>query len=372
MMPLVKPCVYFALSRLAVLLAALVAKWAVPRLHLVRALTGWDGYLYTLIAQHGYPHRLFNENDGSRWAFFPAYPAAIRGTVAVTGLSYSQAELFLSVVFGLTSVIAIWLAVRGIFGPVIADRSVLLYVFFPASYVLSMAYTEALFLTAAAGCLYAISRRYWITASLLAVVGSLTRSFGIVLILCVVVAAVPVIFKEKRLRPLVAVAIAPLGFLAWLIYSWSETGTPLAFLKAEQFWGYSHFMWFMTPLLALGRLLTDFHSFADGQLVLASAALIFAAVGIGLMRRAGRRGFKIPAYWWVFTIGSVLGAMSPYVPTSVLRYTMAAFPLFAAFAWKIRPNWQGAVVGTLVLSQCALMVVVLLGTLHPHTTLIWP
>jgi hypothetical protein len=93
----VRPTGYYVLSRLLVLFAALASKWLVPRLHPIKALTsGWDGYWYTLIAQHGYPHQLFNENHGSRWAFFPAYPAAIRATVATTGLSYAHATLLLS------------------------------------------------------------------------------------------------------------------------------------------------------------------------------------------------------------------------------------------------------------------------------------
>ena len=109
-----RPTGYYILSRLLVLFAALASKWLVPRLHPLKALTsGWDGYWYTLIAQHGYPHQLFNENHGSRWAFFPAYPAAIRATVATTGLSYAHATFLLSFVLGLTSALAIWLAVAG-------------------------------------------------------------------------------------------------------------------------------------------------------------------------------------------------------------------------------------------------------------------
>jgi hypothetical protein len=69
----VRPSVYYVMSRLVVLLAALGGKWMVPRLNPFQALTtGWDGYWYTLIAQHGYPSQVFNENHGSRWAFFPA------------------------------------------------------------------------------------------------------------------------------------------------------------------------------------------------------------------------------------------------------------------------------------------------------------
>ena len=57
--PLIRPIAYFAVSRLVVLAATLAAKLAAPRLNPFRALTsGWDGYWYLTIAQHGYPHRI--------------------------------------------------------------------------------------------------------------------------------------------------------------------------------------------------------------------------------------------------------------------------------------------------------------------------
>ena len=369
----VRPTGYYILSRLLVLFAALASKWLVPRLHPFKALTsGWDGYWYTLIAQHGYPHQLFNENHGSRWAFFPAYPAAIRATVATTGLSYAHATLLLSFVLGLTSTLAIWLAVRQIFGPVVADRSVLLYVFFPASYVLSMAYTEGLFITAAGACLYALARRYWITAALFALLGSLTRSFGAVLIACVIVTAIPAIFKERELRPLVAIVISTLGFLAWLAYSWAAVGNPLAFLSAEKLWGSSHFVWFLTPILALLRVATSAQSWHQGAVVLAAVALVIAYGGFVLLAKARDRGVAIPLFWWVFTVGSILGMLSYYEPVSVLRYYMAVIPLFAAYAWRMRPSWEGPMVGVLAFSQGVLAVVIFVGTLHPYSAQLWP
>jgi hypothetical protein len=351
----------------------LAAKLAVPRLNPFRALmSGWDGSWYLTIAQHGYPHRIFNENYGSRWAFFPAYPAFIRATVEVTGLSYAQSAFLLSIVLGVTAVVAVWLAVREVFGPVVADRSVLLFVFFPASYVLSLAYTEALFITAAGLCLFAISRRWWITASLCAVLGSLTRSFGVVLIACLAVAAIPVILRDRKIRPIIAMAISPLGLVAWLAYSKQVTGTPLAFLKAEKFWGGSHFVWFTTPIRALYTVLTAPRVWGKDEVVLCAVAIVFAFIGVVLLANARDRGVAIPTSWWVFTLGSILAMMSPYEPVSVLRYSLAIVPLFAGFAWKMRPSLDFPVAGVLAVSQGVLAFVVIIGTLYPHTATLWP
>ena len=90
------------------------------------------------------------------------------GLAELTRLSLPDAAVVAAFIFGLTSALAIWLAVREVFGSRLADRAVLLYVFCPVAYVLSLAYTEGLFLTAAAGCLFALSRRYWVSAALFA------------------------------------------------------------------------------------------------------------------------------------------------------------------------------------------------------------
>ncbi len=365
--PLLRPCGYYLLSRIAVFFAALVAKWLFPKLHPISTLGSiWDGRWYLMIAHLGYPHRLFNEGDGSRWAFFPALPAVIRGVATVTGLSYPDAAVAAAFLFGLTSAIAIWLAVREVFGSVIADRSVLLYVFFPAAYVLSMAYTEGLFLTAAAACLFALTRRLWITAALFAVLASLTRNFGVFLILCVVVAAVPVIWRERQVRPLIAAAISPLGLMAFMAYSWTMVGTPFAFMAAEKYWQGAHFIWFESALYSLRDLiLNGSHSFTAPQEVLTVSALFFAYLGMALLIRMHRTGSVMPLFWWIFTIGTVLTAFSPFFPNSILRYTMAAFPFFVAFSWKLKPAWEGAVAGFMAVAQGALTIIVLIGVVHP-------
>jgi hypothetical protein len=368
-----RPCGYYVLSRVAILLAALGAKWFAPRLHLLSALTtGWDAHWYTLIAQHGYPHHIVNEGHGSRWAFFPAWPLTIRVAVSATHLSYVQATLVLSFVLGLTSAIAVWLAVREVFGSAVADRAVLLYVFFPTSYVLSLGYSEGLFITTCGACLFALSRRYWITAALFAVLAGLTKNFGVVLVACVIVSAGHAFVTNHKIRPLAAVAIAPLGFVSWLLYSWWTVGTPFAFVQAERFWGNSHFVWFTTPFLAVIDLFTGIHAFADGQVVLCALGVGFAYGGIVLLSKARDKGVAIPVFWWVFTIGCTLAVLSSYEPDSVLRYSMVVITVYAAYAWRMRPTWEGPLVGMLGVSQGMLMLVVLVGTMHPHTASLWP
>jgi hypothetical protein len=371
---LIRPGGYFVLSRVGVIFAALVAKWIFPTLNVPNALgQGWDGYWYVKIAQHWYPHHLVNEMGGSRWAFFPGLPALIRLVVSVTGLSYANAAIVVTSVFGLASAVAVFLAVREVFGTTIANRTVLLYVFFPTSYVLSMAYSEGLFVTLAALCLFALSRKSFVIAGLCAVAASLTRNFGVVLVVCVAAVAIPAILEGKeRVRALIGLLISPVGFVGWLIYSWREAGTPLAFMKGEAYWGSAHFIWFKAPFQSLGAMFTGVHAFYRADEVLAALALLFMLAGLAVLAWAQLKKVPVPIFWWVFAVGMALGAMSPFWPNSVLRYSMVLIPCLAAFAWLIRSSWIGAIVGALAVSEGALAVIILVGLAHPQSTLLAP
>jgi Mannosyltransferase (PIG-V) len=366
--PLLRPTGYFLVSRAAVLAAAFVVSSTVPRLRFVQSMgTAFDGRWYLKIAQHGYPDRLFQEGQGSRWAFFPGFPAAVRAVAETTRLSLPDAAVLAAFVFGLSSALAIWLAVREVFGARLADRAVLLYVFCPTAYVLSLAYTEGLFLTAAAACLFALSRRYWITAAFCACVAGLTRNTGLAVVVAVLVTTLPAAWRGRAWGPTLASVIAPLGLIAFMAYGWVMVGTPVAFLSAERFWQGQHFVWFVTPVDALfaalhegpggAAFLTD--AMAGGSLVLGFAGLWLLDRLSRTLRGAGGAIAAVPASWWVYTVGALLIAYSAYFTNSIPRYAMAAFPLFVAFAWKLPRTMESALVGLMACLQGALLIAVL-------------
>ena len=364
--PLLGPVRYYLASRLLVLSAALVAGLLYPSLDIVRSFGSlWDGRWYLLIAQHGYPTRMYQEGLGSRWAFFPAFPAAIRGVAEVTRLSLPDAAFLTAFVFGLTATLAIWLAVRETFGAQIADRATLLFVFFPLSCILSFAYTEGLFLTAAAGALYALQRRWWITAALLACLAGLTRNTGAVVVLCVVLVALPAAWRQRQIRPLLAAAIAPLGLGAFMAYSWAKVGTPFAFLASERFWQGQHFVWFTEPLRALFAVVTmSAHGLTLVQAMLCTAAVAFVYVAVVCLIELSRVR-HVPLSWWVYTVGTVAIAFSAYFVNSIPRYTLVAFPLFVGIAWKARPASRTVILVGFASVQAVLTAVYLTGVVHP-------
>jgi hypothetical protein len=373
--PLIRPTGYYLWSRLLVFGAAAVAAVLYPRLDVVRTLgSAWDGKWYLLIAQHGYPHRLYQEGMGSRWAFFPAWPAVIRAVSEVTRLSLPASAVLAAFVFGLTATLAVWLAVRQVLGDVVADRATLLFVFFPLSCILSFAYTEGLFITAAAGCLYALGRRLWITAALLACLAGLTRNTGLVVVLCVLVVALPAAWRTRTLRPLVAAALAPLGLAAFMLYSWAMVGTPLAFVTSEKFWQGQHFVWFVEPVRAVATVVTfRVHGLALLQTALCAAVLVCVYVAVVLLVALTRAVRSVPVSWWLYTVGTLGLAFSAYYYNSIPRYTLVTFPLLAAVAWKVRPPTRGVLVVVMGSFEAILTVLFLIGVVvHPMSPPVVP
>ena len=225
---LVLPVTAFVISRVMVLAAAGLATWIHPGLTISQVLDGWDGGWYLKIATQGYPATLASAAGGGAWGFFPGLPAVLHGVVVATGISYTHAGEIVGVGFGLTAVLAVWLAVRQALGAAAADLTAVLLCFFPAAYVLSMPYSEGLFVTVAALCIYFLGRRAWLLAGLTASIATLSRDPGIVLVgTCVVVGVVEIVSK-RTWRPIAAILTAPIGFLLSTLYEWHGVGSPVA------------------------------------------------------------------------------------------------------------------------------------------------
>jgi Dolichyl-phosphate-mannose-protein mannosyltransferase len=324
------PLAIYASSRVAVGLVALAATWLQPQLTVAQVLAGWDGGWYLRIAADGYPGSLVTEGGGNRWAFFPLLPGLVRLVAQVPGLTYRDAGLVVALVLGALAAVAVWCAVARLFSRELAGAVTLLLCFFPTAYAFSMIYTEGLFIAAAAGTLLLLGQRRWVLAGLVAGAGCLSRSVGAVLVLVCLVEAVAVVRAERRMRPLFAPALAALAGASWAVVSWVRVGSATAFTKAQETWG-PGFVWFRTPFRSALHLVTRRSAWSNAQEVMAAGALVFMAVGVALLVWLHRRGERLPLSWWVYIGGTVLAALSPFWPSSVLRYSMAVFPLFIGY-----------------------------------------
>jgi hypothetical protein len=183
-------------------------------------LRSWDAGRYLFIAAHGYPRT-------TNIVWFPGYPAAIRAIDWIPGVGPEGAAVAVTIASGLA---AAWGLTRLVM-TVTGDRRVsllttALWAAAPASFVLSMMYSEALFCALAVWSLIALVERRWLTAAGLTILAGTVRSSGIALILAVVVGALPALVGAARQRqpiavwwrPAAAVLLAPLGLLGFFGY----------------------------------------------------------------------------------------------------------------------------------------------------------
>lgn len=156
-----------------------------------------DGQHYLTIARDGYaplpawPAAGQPQPELPNLVFFPGYPMVVRAVhrllapwqvpVDVTAIGVSLLAGALAAGF-----IASWAARRA--GKPTAIVLVALWALWPASVVLSMAYSESLFVLAAAVALWAIDRRYWLVAALAAAAAGSIRPVAAGLIAAVVLA----------------------------------------------------------------------------------------------------------------------------------------------------------------------------------------
>lgn len=357
----------YVCSRFVGLLAAFASTWIGPTHRLTTTLTSWDGFWYLKIASGGYPGNVASEGAGNRWAFFPGYPVAIRFVERLTPLSYRDSAIVVSLICGALAAVAIGLLMLEVFSRTTALRTVALIVFFPTAFVMSMAYTESLFLTFAAVALIAIQRRWWTLAAVATTLASLTRSVGIVLAAAIAVeAARRHVSWRQRAWILGAAAVSSLGFVAWCLYGRARTGHLLAFQTAEKAWGGGGFAWFQNPFQSVKRLLTTTAAWHIASDVTAGIAVLIVIGGIASLVMLRLRKRSLPWAWLVYTAGGTLTAFSPYWTTSTLRYIMVLLPLFGAFAALARRYVYDAVLASFALFQGVLALVVFVGAFSGH------
>ncbi|QGS34641.1 hypothetical protein FOB82_06435 [Corynebacterium xerosis] len=185
------------------------------------ALNSWDAAWMRDIVERGYFGLEDVDGDPGHWrslAFFPLMPFAMKALSAATALPAAASGVIISVVAGAAFAFAA-AALAGRMG--LPRRSMILASVLattaPMAVVMLMPYTEALFLALAAWGLVGVVDKRWGRAGLLFLLAGLTRSTALGLF---IVLAVAVIAGDRRNpRAWAAVALAPLGWAAYLLWS---------------------------------------------------------------------------------------------------------------------------------------------------------
>jgi hypothetical protein len=185
-------------------------------------LFAWDYNWYHFVAYGGYP----DGQGGRQYAFFPLWPQLIRWSgsipdvVAAAALAWTaSAAAFFGVAEGT---------------PRARLRSALAFACWPGSFVLALAYPDALALAAAAWAGVLAFRGRLLAAGLVGAIAALARPNGVLIALPLALLA-----RGKGPRAWLGAAAPVAAAAAVEAYFWSHSGNSRVFLDAQRQWGRS-------------------------------------------------------------------------------------------------------------------------------------
>ncbi|MGP3926560.1 hypothetical protein [Streptomyces sp. 8N616] len=245
----------YAALRLGGMLSMAIWSWHAgkhPRMLLGHS---WDAIWYERLVDHGYgtvvhsddPTRLYSD-----LAFFPLYPALVRGVRAVLSLGFVNAGLLVSWAAAGVAAWGIYAVGERLQGRRAATLLVVLWGALPHAIVQSMAYTESLMTAFAAWALYAALTGRWLWAGTCAVLAGLSRPNGIAVAAAVALGAAWQICQLWRNRTpdslslrarqdwrlWAGATLAPLGWLGYVVWVGWQKGSPLfGYFRVQRRWG---------------------------------------------------------------------------------------------------------------------------------------
>lgn len=319
-----------------------------PNQLITNVFTQWDGLWYLKIATMGYPRdippNITFHQDEARAAFYPLYPMIVRYVDRLLPGGVTFAAIALTTVLALAATVLIGRLVLDMYGDQqIAERAMLLFVAFPGAVVLSYTYAEALLILLAVCCLLLLRRERWLAAGLVAALATATRPNGLAVAAACLVAAVIAVVRTGEKKPLIAPALAPLGFVGFHAFLAWHTAEPAAWWRVQrEAWeeGWS-FGW--AALLRVG----DFFSDPLGSPTSTITVATLAALAIAIW--AAHR-HPLPLEQVAYCAVIVVLMLAPSTVTARPRFLLTAFPLlFAVAAWLPRRRELG---GELLLLVC--------------------
>jgi hypothetical protein len=276
-------------------------------------LLAWDAGWFVRVARDGYPRgtvtELTESGEGGRLAFFPGYPLLVRLLHEVSGLDFESAALVGSWIAAAVAAVLLFALARRLYDTRVATVLTVLFFAQPMSVVLSMGYSEGLFVAFVAGALLAAHRRSWLSAGLLGLAAALTRPTGAALAAALAVAALMVV-RERRADRWRAVAAAVPALLAMPAYLWwvgRRTGTWHAWFDIQTAgWGTTFDFGAGALRFVLEALRTG-----DGWVQLSVALLLIAAV-VAAVAAVARRVWPPLLVYGLIVLTLVLGQSGFY------------------------------------------------------------
>jgi hypothetical protein len=300
----------------------------------------WDAGWFLRVAVNGYPHGYtFGANgelEANELAFFPLYPMLIRG-VAALGIDPGTAAIEVSWIASIGAAVALHLLGTSLYGKRAGWALVALCCSAPVSVVLSMAYSESLFLALVAGMLVAAHRRVWWAAGLLGLGAALTRPTGAAAAIALAVAVVLELRRPdatKKVQAVVAALVALAAVPAFLGWVALRVGDPSAWFKIQAAgWGTS-FDYGASTLKFVGTTVSS----GDGWVPMSVALILLVALVAAVVALRGRPWLPLAVYG-VIAMVLVYGQAGFYhsKPRLLLPVLLTLLPAVIAAA-RARPR----------------------------------
>lgn len=296
---------------------------------IVDVLTSWDGKWYLDLVRSGYPRQVpadvtYHMNE-ARAAFFPLFPSVARVVDWVLPLGDVAATLLLNTLLGLVSVVLIGLLAERLYGPHVGRTAAILAAVFPGSFVFSFAYSEALMIALAAAALLLLHAREWAAAGILSALVTASRPNGVAIVVACAVAAAMAIRERREWRSLIAVALAPIGFIAFQIYVGVHADEPTVWFRVQrEAWDEgASFGW-----TALKNTAEAFIHPMTSPTDTITALSVITTVALVWWGWRARLPWPIMAYSWTVIAMMVM----PATVTARPRFMFTAFPLLIGAA----------------------------------------
>lgn len=325
--------------------------------YLVSPLALWDGGWYGRIVVEGY--------GGSKAtaAFWPLYPTLVDLISTVTRLSPEASGILLSSLAFLGALRLLFRLVDLTYGLAIATRTVWLLALNPIAYFFAAFYTESLFLLLSVGALLCARQARWSAAATLALLATLTRSAGVLVLLPLGIILLRQFRDRNRvaLNPIVQLAAAALGPVAFAVHLDHIWGDRLLMIHAQERWHRRFTLPWESLWDGLRRLELIYVSgrqecldIAQGggwaacrdALQISSNALsddlagAAAIIALALLPVVVRRLDLADAFYGIALLLMALTSGIPDDPlVSLPRYLLVAFPLTVALAMVVRSRW---------------------------------
>lgn len=276
----------------------------------------FDGVHYLSIAQHGYYQY--------EQAFFPFFPLLIKFIALAFKNDYLISALLISHVSFFIGLIILYRLTK-------LKWVVVCLLLFPTSFFFASVYTESLFLFLVLGYFYAVKKRKFLVAGVLAALASATRVIGIFLF--------PILLwkltkeKKKTLSGILGVLLSPLGLVSYMFYLWKEYNDPLMFFHVQSFFGAnrsSNEIIFLPQVIYRYLKIFISVSFSFEYLIALFEFLSFVLVVFLLLRSRKKTPFSYQIFAWFSVILPTLTGTFSSLP----RYVLVIFPVFMAISEK--------------------------------------